>query len=35
MADGGIAEQGTHASLLEANGLYAQLHRTPGALSPE
>jgi subfamily B ATP-binding cassette protein MsbA len=35
MADGGIAEQGTHASLLEANGLYAQLHRTPGALTPE
>ena len=35
MADGGIAEQGTHASLLEANGLYAQLHRTPGALTPD
>jgi len=35
MADGGIAEQGTHASLLEANGLYAQMHRTPGALTPE
>ena len=27
LADGGIAERGTHASLLEQRGLYYEMHR--------
>ena len=28
IADGGVAEYGTHAELLAADGIYANLHRS-------
>lgn len=35
LADGGVAERGTHAELLEADGLYADLYRTQFSVEPE